>query len=146
MFDTLTIKGAHRRGDGKKVRISRHKIMDFSCPVDRRMPYFSIVPQNAAQDPTFQTLTPAEQGQFFRLVVYVLAPGCGGADDFPVGIARTLRISVSEWETLRQRYIDTGLLTLDVENGKLVQLGLREQYLDTLQSSENRAHPKKGAG
>jgi hypothetical protein len=143
MFRIHEVKNTKQAEDDKPAPIEEDRLTSFQDIAERRMPYLSIVPEQAEADATIQGLSPEVEGQFFRLCFYVLWPACGAVTDHDLSIARRLRLTVQQWQKLRQLLLDAGLLEVVADGEKLMNRDLRYQYLDTLRAADNKRRSKK---
>lgn len=142
MFRVHDVKNAKQSKDDRPAPFEEERLTDFQDIAERRMPYFSIVPEQAETDAAIQSLTPEDEGQFLRLCIYVLWPDRGATVDHAQSISRRMRISAEQWVLLRQRLLDVGLLVVVADGEKLMQRDLRYQYLDTLRGADNKSRTK----
>jgi hypothetical protein len=134
MFRTCVIKNYKRV---TKNRISDKSIEECSVqrPDERTLPYFEVVPEQVLADQRYLSLTSHQQGQFWRLLVHVLAPEKGMVVRHPSVIAKRIGMEMTSWEELERVLLRAGLL-MEVEDGDyLLQHEFREQYLQTLESN-----------
>lgn len=132
MFNTCSIKNAKRTTEKKIPSIS---IDDCSIvrPDERTMPFFDVVPEQVLADLRYNSLSNEEQGQFWRLVIHVMAPDGGMSIRHSGVIAKRLKTTKSQWENIEHILIEKGLLIVTSDENYLLQHELREQYLQTLE-------------
>jgi uncharacterized protein YdaU (DUF1376 family) len=128
--------------DIKNAKRKEEKRIQPKCPEEisvvhsweRTLPYFSVVVAQVDEDTRYQSLSRQDQGEFWRLVQLFWKTG-GIVVDHSGAVANKLGLSIEEWQQLRQRLIDKDILMLSSDGFHLIQLELREQYLQTVENN-----------
>lgn len=141
MFNTAIIKNRKRGGKVKKIE-ARADVLEVTSQ-GRVIPYFEIVPEQAKTDERYLKLSRADQGDFWRLMLLLWRDG-GAHLDHP-RIAKDLNIPVVEWNSLKVRLMESGLLALSNDGFSIIQPELRAQYLQTVDACEAKARTKPTA-
>lgn len=119
----------------------------MKLPEERTLPYYSISVEQLEADEAYQRLNGADQGDFMRLL-HLLWRSNGLLPDYSKGIASSLGFTEEGWNAKRNRFIDCGLLEISPDTCHILNRGLRQQYLNTLDDcnakrngKRRRAHP-----
>lgn len=133
MFDTAKIKNKKRVRSKQIQPKSDIEILTVKN-VRRVMPYFEIIPEQLFADECYQQLSRLEQGDFLRLMTFLWRDG-GAHLDHP-HLAKDMKMQICEWEQYKMRLLDLGLLVRSIDGDYIIQKGLRQQYLQTLDACE----------
>jgi hypothetical protein len=136
MFKTTDIKNAKKTKD-KKLQPKSLDEIKVHHSWERTMPYYSTVYEQVEEDKRYQSLTPQDQGQFLRVVHYSWKGG-GMFVDHPGAVATKLSLLLQEWTRLRRIFIEVGLLIFSADGNYLIQPELREQFLQTVETNNNK--------
>ena len=134
MFRVGEIKNAHRRGPSAK----KHRVdiplddLQMRHPEERSVPYFDLVPEQLDKDERLNSLSPQDQGLFLLFCTKMWRRG-GMVDNFPAGLANTMRLTLEEWTTFESRARAAGLLVVSTDGLSLLQPELREQFIQFLE-------------
>lgn len=105
---------------------------------ERTMPYFSIVTEQVYADTRLYHLDALQQGLFWVFAIHALWRNYGRCIRHSGAIAQRMRVTVTVWEELESKLLESGLLQLTPDGIYLVQPELRAQYLMTLQTCNNK--------
>ena len=106
---------------------------------ERTMPYFSIPVEQLEAEEGYASMTGSDKGLFLRLLL-ILWRNNGLLPDYSKLIARQLGVTEQEWQRLRGLFLERGLLSVSPDEVYLLNQGLRQQYLNTLQANNSRRH------
>jgi hypothetical protein len=129
MFDLQPFK----HPDHKERRTAARSLEELcnKRPDERTLPYLSISLEQWAADPNFNSMNGTDQGDFFRLLRPLWIAN-GLLPDYAKYIAHELGFTEEGWLAKRQRFIDCGLLVVSPDGCSLLNMELRDQYLNTL--------------
>lgn len=126
-----------RRKSGKRKVTPPDNIFDFNPFTERKLPFYSVVPENRqARDERWKLLTRQERGDFLQLVDWLWVGGGAIRVSDAADVAANIGIPPGEFEALIRRLVEVGYLV--EHSGRLVQPELRTQYLATLHANQNR--------
>ncbi|KAB0670081.1 hypothetical protein F6V30_07910 [Oryzomonas sagensis] len=112
-------------------------------PEERTLPYYSPVVEQLEADQAYQELSNQDQGNFMRLLP-LLWRSNGLLPDFSKIITSYLRLTEDEWAAARSTLINVNLLEVSPDRCYLLNRGLRQQYLNTLDDCNGRRRKKSG--
>ncbi|WP_243372735.1 hypothetical protein [Geotalea sp. SG265] len=132
MFDLKSVKKKQGR---RKMEDAVIDIYTFDPLDERRLPYYSTIPENRLRDARFQALSRQDKGDFLQLVDWLWIFSCGLRESDCGIVAERMGLSSIEMRVFLRRLCQAELL-VECE-GRFVQPELRRQFLETLRSNQN---------
>lgn len=109
------------------------------------LPYFNFYPKDWLSDPKVTLLTLEEQGAYMRILalMWTYETGDCSLPDDPAIVSQLLGISQKKWRKIREKLVESPHAVLTVEDGKLVNSRLQEEYEKARQKSVSRARSSR---
>ena len=104
---------------------------------ERTLPYFSISVEQLEADEGYMGMVGTDKGIFLRLLPIIWRAN-GLLPDYAKLIIKQLGITDDEWQRKRDLFLGRGLLVVSPDGVFLLNEGLRQQYLNTLEKTNSR--------